>query len=124
MSRPTIQCPHCSRELFNLRYPHCSWCGTELMEEEFQKVAKPPGSYSPPASNPMPILPPTVGMFRFGRAWQPFNASPFRLIKRSVSPWERKLRIVGAALFICLMLAHLLEAGYAMWRMHQLLPLH
>ena len=42
MSGPTIHCPECRRELFNLHRPQCLWCGARLTPEEFQQVAEAP----------------------------------------------------------------------------------
>ena len=71
------------------------------------------------------MTPPMTGMSWSGRGWGLFEGNPFPLIKRSVSPWERKLRIVGAALFVCLMLARLIYLALDIWRMqHPMPPLH
>ncbi len=122
MSRPMIHCPACGRELYQLRRPQCLWCGARLTEDQFQQVALPPGAPPPPLPQPMPPMPPTTGTPWFGRSGGPFEGNPFPLIKRSISPWERKLRIAGAALFVCVMLAHFLELLYSMWRMYQPMP--
>ena len=122
MSRPMIHCPTCGRELYQLRRPQCLWCGARLAEEEFAQVALPLGAAPPLLTQPMPLIPPTTGMSWSGRGWGLFEGNPFPLIKRSVSPTERKLRIAGAALFVCVMLARLIDALYSMWRMHQLMP--
>ena len=121
MSRPMIHCPACGRELYHLRRPECLWCGARLSTDEFQQVALPPGTPLP-LSQPMPPPPPILQTPWIGRGWAPFAVNPFPLIKRSVSPWERKLRITGAALFVCVLLARLAEIVYNVWRMHQLLP--
>jgi hypothetical protein len=122
MSRPMIHCPACGRELYQLRRPQCLWCGARLTDEDFQQVALPPGASPTPLPQPIPLIPPTTGTPWFGRGRGLFEGNPFPLIKRSVSPWERKLRIAGAALFVCVMLARLAEIGWNMWRMHYLMP--
>ena len=121
MSRPTILCPACGRELYHLRRPQCLWCGARLPADEFQQVALPPGTPLP-LSPPMPPPPPILQTPWIGRGWVPFDGNPFPLIKRSVSPWERRLRIAGAALFVRVMLARLAEIAYSVWRVHQMLP--
>jgi len=122
MSRPLIHCPSCHRELYQLRRPQCVWCGVRLTEEEFRLVALPPGAPETPPPQPMPVMPPMGGTPWSGLGGWPFGGNPFSLIKRSVSPWERKLRIAGAALFVCVMLARLAEVGWNMWQMHHLMP--
>lgn len=122
MSRPMIHCPACGRELYQLRRPQCLWCGARLAEDEFQQVALPPGAPPTPLPQPMPPMPPTTGTPWFGRGGGLFEGNPFPLIKRSVSLRERKLRIIGAALFVCLMLARLAEIAWNMWQMHHLMP--
>lgn len=120
MSRPMIHCPDCHRELCNLHRPQCLWCGARLTEAEFEQVAQSPGAPLPPL--PMPIMPPVMGTPWFGSAWGRFNENPFLGIKRSVSPWERKLRIIGAAFFVCYMLAHLAYFTWSVWGVHRLMP--
>ena len=120
MSRPMIHCPACGRELYQLRRPQCLWCGARLTDEEFRLVALPPGAPPPPLPQPMPMLPPTGGAPWAGRGL--FEGNPFPLIKRSVSPMERKLRIAGAALFVCVMLARLAEIAWDMWHTSHLMP--
>jgi len=122
MSRPMIHCPDCHRELYNLHRPQCLWCGARLKEEEFQQVAEAPGAPGPPPPLPMPVMPPLMGTPWSGPAGWFSEGNPFALIKRSVSPWERNLRIVGAGLFVCLMLARLVYFIWGMWRIHQLMP--
>lgn len=122
MSRPMIHCPDCHRELFNLHRPQCLWCGARLTQEQFQQVAEAPGAPGPPPPLPMSIMPPLMGTPWSGRSGWFSEGNPFALIKRSVSPWERKLRIVGAALCACLTLARLLYLLWDVWRMHQSLP--
>ena len=125
MSRPMIHCPDCHRELYNLHRPQCLWCGARIAEDEFQQVALPPGAPQAPLPQPVPMTPPMTGMSWSGRGWGLFEGNPFLLIKRSVSPLERKLRIVGAALFVCLMLARLIYLALDIWRMqHPMPPLH
>jgi hypothetical protein len=120
MSRPMIHCPGCGRELYHLQHPHCLWCGARIAEDQFAQVAAPPGM-SPPPPQPLPMMPPP-GAPLFGRGGGLFEGNPFPLIKRSVSPWERRLRIAGAALFVCLMLARLAEVAWNMWQMSHLMP--
>ena len=120
MSRPMIRCPDCHRELYNLHRPQCLWCGARLTDAEFEQVAQSPGAPLPPL--PMPLMPPVMGTPWSGRGWGLFEGNPFALIKRSVSPWERKLRIAGAALFVCYMLAHLAYFAWSVCRVHQLMP--
>ncbi len=122
MSRPMIHCPACGRELYGLRRPQCVWCGARLTEDQFQQVALPPGASLPPLPQPMTPMPPTMGTPWSGRGGGLFEGNPFPLIKRSISPWERKLRIAGAALFVCVMLARLIDVLWSLWRMHQLMP--
>ena len=122
MPRPTIHCPSCHRELFNLRHRHCLWCGAEIPREQFELVAAPPAPEDPAFQQPMPLLlPPTYGTaFGLGafRRW-----NPTRLINGSVSPWERKLRIAGAAVGLCFVAAKLAEVLWSLWRLHQIMPL-
>ena len=122
MSRPMIHCPDCHRELYNLHRPQCLWCGARLTDAEFEQVAQAPGAPLPPLPQPMPFIPPAMGTPWSGRGWGLFEGNPFALIKRSVSPWERKLRIVGAALFVCYMVARLAYFLWSVWRVHQLMP--
>ena len=123
MSRPIIHCPHCHRELYNLHRPQCLWCGACIAEDEFQQVALPLGAPQAPLPQPVPMTPPMTGMSWSGRGWGLFEGNPFLLIKRSVSPWERKLRIVGAALFVCVGLVHFAHGLYSMWVMQHLMSL-
>ena len=124
MSRPTIHCPACGRELFHLRRPQCLWCGARLPPNGFQQVAAPPG----PEPCLFPALPPPSPITSspwFGRGRQPFGVNPFRLVRRCGSPWEHRLRIAGAALFVCVLLARLVEMAVTLWRLHPLLrPVH
>jgi len=122
MSRSIIHCPLCHRELYNLHRPQCLWCGARLTEAEFEQVALPPGAPQAPLPQPMPMMPPMTGMPWSGRVWGLFEGNPFALIKQSVSPWERELRIVGAALFACLMLARLVYFVWDLWRMQHPMP--
>ena len=125
MSRPTILCPGCGRELFHLYRPQCVWCGARLSQEQFEEIAAPPTAPSA-LSPPMPFIPPTTGFSWFGGSSRGlFEGNPFPLIKRSVSPWEKKLRIAGAALFVAVMLARLAEIAWNMWNLsHRMPPLH
>ena len=68
------------------------------------------------------MMPPLMGSPWSGGSGWLSEGNPFMLIKRSVSPWERKLRIVGAGLFVCLMLARLGYFLWDVWRMHHGLP--
>ena len=120
MSRPMIHCPDCHRELYNLHRPQCLWCGARLTEAEFEQVAQSPGVPLPPL--PMPLMPPVMRTPWFGSAWGRINGNPFLGIKRSVSPWERKLRIIGDAFFVCYMLAHLAYFAWSVWGVHRLMP--
>lgn len=121
MPRPTIICPQCHRELFNLRRPHCLWCGARISLEQFEQVAAPLESPDFSFQQTMPLLPPTYGVSPFSfRAFQRLN--PFRSINGSISPWERKLRIAGAALGVCLVAAKLAEVCWTLWQLHQNIP--
>ena len=74
------------------------------------------------------MLPPSIstgyGIPSFGGTRRLFEGNPFPLINKSVTPWEKKLRIVGAALFALLILARLTYVLWALWRLHQTLPGH
>ena len=117
MSRPTVQCPGCRRDLFNLRRPQCVWCGAHIAADQFDQVAAPP---SPPSQFPLLLPPPAPPFSGYGGSL--FGWNPFRLIKLSHSPWERKMRIVGAALAACLLLTRLVYSLWEIWRMHQTMP--
>ncbi len=122
MPRPTIHCPQCHRELYHLRHRHCLWCGADIPREQFELVAAPLAPEDPAFQQPMPfLLPPTYGAsFGLGafRRW-----NPTRLINSAGSPWERKLRIAGAALSFCFVAAKLAEALWSLWCLHQMMPL-
>ncbi len=118
MSRQTIQCPGCGRELFNLRRPQCVWCGARIAADQFEQVAAPPQL---PSQFP-PLMPPPPAPFS-GYSRSLFGLNPFRLIRPSNSPWERKMRIAGAALAAALLLTRLVFELWEMWRMHQTLSL-
>ncbi len=124
MSRPIIQCPRCGRELYQLRRPQCIWCGARLSEELFEQVALPHGTPPSPLPQPMPLMPPLSGTPQYGRGWGLFEGNPFSLIKRTVSPRERRLRIVGAALFVLVILARLGYISWSMWQVSHLMPPH
>ena len=122
MTRPLIHCPSCHRELYHLHLPECSWCGAAISAEEFQKVALPPGSSVPPMQDALPILMPMTEPSWGSSRWGLFNQNPFSLIPAPRSPWESKLRIAGAALFVCLIVARFGETAWGMWKIHQLMP--
>lgn len=121
MPRPIIHCPQCHRELFNLRRPLCLWCGANIPREQFEQVVALPALIN--AQEPMPFfMPPVYGTVPFGLgAWRRLN--PFRSVNGSVSPWERKLRIAGAALALCFVAAKLAETLWTLWQLHQTMPL-
>ena len=122
MPRPTIHCPQCRRELFNLHHPWCLWCGASIAPEQFELVAAPPAPENPAFQQPMPLLlPPNYGRLSGLGAFRRFI--PLRAINGSQSPWERKLRIAGAALGLCFVAAKLAEALWALWRIPQMMPL-
>lgn len=124
MPRPSIRCPSCHRELFNLRHRHCLWCGADIPREQFELVAAP---FVPedPVQQTL-ILPPTYGTGLFSGTGSGLGAfrrlNPFRSFN-GTSPWERKLRIAGAAFALCVVVAKLVETLWALWRMHQMMPL-
>ena len=123
MPRPTIHCPLCHRELFNLRHRHCLWCGADIPREQFELVAAPPAPEDTAFQQPTPLyLPPTYGTGLSGSgAFRRFN--PLRSINGAVSSWERKLRIAGAAVALCFVAAKLGETLWSLWRIHQMTPL-
>jgi hypothetical protein len=121
MSRPIIICPSCHRELYHLHLPQCSWCGADIPEEEFEKVALPPGELPTPDLPPIPPLP-LMGTSWMGRSTQPFMIKPF--IFQPASPWKRKLKIAFSAIIMCLLLARLADFIYTLWQVHSFLPLH
>lgn len=122
MSRPIIHCSACGRELFQLRRPLCIWCGAQISPDQFAEVAA-PAQNSPFLSPPMP-MPPLTGTPWLSGSRRLFVGNPFPLINKSVTPWEKKLRIAGAALFVLLMLARLAELFWSMWRLHEVIPGH
>ena len=117
MSRPTIQCPGCRRDLYNLKRPQCVWCGARIADDQFEQVAAPPDL---PSQFP-PFMPPPASPFS-GYGGSLFGRNPFRLIKLSNSPWERRMRIVGVALAAALLLTRLVFSLWEMWRLHQTMP--
>ena len=121
MPRPTIHCPQCRRELFNLHHPRCLWCGASIAPEQFEMVAQRQSADDPAFQQPLPLLPPTYGTPLFGLGM--FRRLNPLAVRGSVSPWERKLRIAGAALGVCFVLAKLTEALWSLWYIHQITPL-
>ncbi len=122
MPRPTIHCPQCHREIFNLRRPLCLWCGANIPHEQFEQVAALPTAVGPQEPMPLFLPPPVYGAVPFGLgAWRRLN--PFRSINSSVSPCERKLRIAGAVLALCFIAARLAEVLWRLWQLHQAVPL-
>ena len=122
MPRPTIHCPQCHRELFNLHHPRCLWCGAEITAEQFALVAAPPSAAGSPSQQPIPILPPLYPGPSYGIGFSGLGGfrrlNPFSAINGSISPWERKLRIAGAALAVCLVTAKLVYVLWVLWQVH------
>ena len=104
MSRPMIHCPQCQRELFNLHRPQCLWCGARLTEAKFEQLAESPG---PPPPLPMPSPLTISGISWFGRGGG--------LLARLA---------VGVAICVIMMLAHLAETAWHLWRHSHLPPVH
>ena len=120
MPRPTIHCPQCRRELFNLHHPWCLWCGASIAPEQFELVAQ-CRREDQALPQPLPLLPPTYGAAPFGFGM--FRRLNPLAVRGSVSPWERKLRIAGAVLGVCFVLAKLVETLWSLWQLHQMVPL-
>lgn len=120
MPRSTIHCPQCRRELFNLHHPWCLWCGASIAPEQFEQVAMRRASDAS-EPQPVPLLPPTYGTSLFGLGL--FRRLNPMAVRVSVSPWERKLRIIGAALGVGFVSAKLAEALWSLWYIHQVMPL-
>lgn len=120
MPRPTIHCPQCRRELFNLHHPWCLWCGASIAPEQFELVAQ-RQTLEDCEPQVLPLLPPTYGTPLFGLGM--FRRLNPLAVRGCVSPWERKLRIVGAALGVGFVSAKLAEALWSLWHIHQMVPL-
>lgn len=123
MPRSTIHCPQCRRELLNLHHPWCLWCGANITPEQFALVAQCHALEDPSFQRSLPPLSPTYrsGTVSFGLgALRRLNPLAVRGI---VLPWERKLRIAGAALGVCFVSAKLIEALWSLWQLHQMVPL-
>lgn len=113
MPRPTIPCPQCRRELFNLHHPWCLWCGANITPEQFEQVAQ-RQHWADPDPQLSPLLPLTYS--------SPFGLGMFRrlnpmAVRGTASPWERKLRVAGAVLGVCFAAARLIEVLWA-WHLH------
>jgi hypothetical protein len=112
MSRPIIICPSCHRELYHLHQAQCSWCGADLPENEFEKVALPIGELPTPDLPPLPqsALPTGFSQGNFG--WGPLSPQNYQL----------SLNFNLALLLICVMLIPL---AYFLWersQVHQIVP--
>ena len=117
MPRPTIHCPHCSRELYHLHTPHCSWCGADLPNEEYQKVALP---FGVPLTPDLPPLLPDNAWVQSpaSRAWKLLNQNP---------AFGAKLILSLIAVLMLVVRVVLIPVAYSfqkMWHTHHLLPLH
>lgn len=117
MERPTIHCPHCGRELYHLHNPHCSWCGADLPEQEFEKVALPLGEL------PTPDLPP----LQADNAWmQPQSSNGWGLFNQNSTYQQQKyqidLNITQVVLFVCLLLIPAAYFFWQNWQRHQVAP--
>ncbi len=117
MSRPTIYCPQCHRELYHLHTPHCLWCGADLPEEQFEQVALPPGDR--PVTDLPPLLPEMLptGFYQSSFGWKPFSQQP----SYQQQKYRFELNITQIVLIMCLLLMPL---AYFLWgnRLHPIGP--
>ena len=117
MPRPTITCPSCHRKLYHLHTPHCSWCGADLPEEQFEQAALPPGDM--PVTDLPPLLPetPPTGFYQGNFGWGLFNQQPAYQQQK----YQLNLNITQIVLIVCLLLTPL---AYFFWgnRLHPVGP--
>jgi hypothetical protein len=112
MPRQMIICPSCHRELHHLHRPQCSWCGAEMTEEEFEKVALPLGEA------PTPDLPPLLP----DNSWIDSSSGYRGWNFLSPQNYQFEMKFNQVALVICVLLISLAYFLWEKFQVHPLLP--